>query len=143
MYVVRFVCLDQTSEEYFYCHIEDARKHLELFYMDDSGLYKRIELFAFDDPGHVIDAIEFPSIKLPLDSWARHREEFIKKKRNGLYSKLIRSGRLYHYLLQVSASAQSAFESILEEVEANEQESEHQDLVQLVEEYVLEKYIFV
>lgn len=143
MYVVRFVCQDQTSEEYFHFHIEDAQKHLELFYTDDSGLYKRIELFAFDDPGHVIDAIEFPSIKLPLDRWARHREEFIKEKRNGLYSELVRSEQVYHYLSQVSASAQSAFESILEDAEANEKEIEYQDLVQLAEEYVLEKYIFV
>lgn len=45
MYIVRFVRKDgKSDEEYYYHRLEDARKHIDLFKGDESGLYEKIEL---------------------------------------------------------------------------------------------------
>lgn len=60
MYIVRFFRKDNDStEEYYYRNVDDAKYHLSLFREDDSGLYEKIDIISEDMPNVSLDILMF------------------------------------------------------------------------------------
>ena len=74
MYITRFNTVNDEVEEYLYHTEEEAKRHLELFKDDDSGLYTSIEVF--DGNNNLLYHLEFDKPKYPDSIMRNVRETF-------------------------------------------------------------------
>ena len=137
MFVVRFIRIDgQPNEEYYYHELDNAKRHLALFYEDNSDLYK-IVLLLDEERGIIVDSVSFS-----LGSWSRLRLGYLQDYQPEEYERMKKMGELDEHLRIIEQSAQQMFEATVKKLEVSGIEMSQTSIALLAEEYTLNNIIF-
>lgn len=137
MFVVRFIRKDgQPNEEYYYHELDNAKRHLALFYEDNSDLYK-IVLLLDEERGIIVDSVSFS-----LGSWSRLRLGYLQDYQPEEYERMKKMGELDEHLRIIEQSAQQMFEATVKKLEVSGIEMSQTSIALFAEEYTLNNIIF-
>ena len=137
MFVVRFIRIDgQPNEEYYYHELDNAKRHLALFYEDNSDLYK-IVLLLDEERGIIVDSVSFS-----LGSWSRLRLGYLQDYQPEEYERMKKMGELDEHLRIIEQSAQQMFEATVKKLEVSGIEMSQTSIALFAEEYTLNNIIF-